>query len=221
MRIDQAGEQAVVLSVSYDKTRDCVFFVRCIRQYIRNHPHPAIISLHPGLDSVLIEHTLDVTFEDWLQDLAQTDLNGYQPASSMDVVVVPICYDFGYDIPTISARKGLSKEEMIRLHASTEYQVWMIGFMPGFPYLGELPAELQMERKENPDPVIPAGSVAIAEEYVGIYPVQSPGGWHVIGRTPWKIIDYSRAVPWTFDYGMKVRFQQISAEEFEEIAKET
>jgi inhibitor of KinA len=214
MEIVQTGEQAVVLSVSYEKTRDSVAAIRRIFQWIREHGHPAVTAFRPGLDSLLIEYLPDASFTAWLQALSQLDVDS-SVLPSEEVSVVPICYDFGYDLPKISMETGLTAEEIIQIHSAAEYQVWMIGFMPGFPYMGELRAELQLERKKNPDAMIPAGSVAIAEEYAGIYPFDSPGGWHVIGRTPWKIFDYSRKVPWTFEYGMNVRFQPISTQEFE------
>ncbi len=218
MEIVHTGEQAVVLSVSYDQTRDCVAAVWRIVQFIRERPHPAVTSCRPGLDSLLIEYSQDKSFPQWLESLAQLDVSSPASASEEeDACVVPICYDFGYDLPRVGAETGLDAGEIIKMHSSTEYQVWMIGFMPGFPYMGELRPELQLERKKNPDPVIPAGSVAIAEEYIGIYPFDSPGGWHVIGRTPWRAVDYSRDVPWMFKLGMKVRFQPISTQEFERI----
>jgi inhibitor of KinA len=219
MEIVQSGEQAVVLSVSYKKTRDSVSTIRHILEWIRENRHPAIVELRPGLDSLLIEYLPDASFQAWLQALSQLDLDPSFLPSKGEVCVVPICYDFGYDLPKISMETGLTPEEIIQIHSGAEYQVWMIGFMPGFPYMGELRSELQLERKKNPDAMIPAGSVAIAEEYIGIYPFDSPGGWHVVGRTPWKILDYSRTVPWTFEYGMKVRFQAISTEEFERMKR--
>jgi inhibitor of KinA len=96
----------------------------------------------------------------------------------------------------------------------------MIGFMPGFPYLGELPKELQLPRKKTPVISVPAGSVAIAEEYVGIYPLQSPGGWNIIGRTPLQILNYKEDVPCLLDYGMEVEFIPITAVEYERMKDE-
>jgi KipI family sensor histidine kinase inhibitor len=215
MEIVQTGEQAVVLSVSYEKTRDSVEAIRRILDWIREHRHPAVTSFRPGLDSLLIEYSSDPSFPEWLQALSQIDVYSSAPPRDEKVSVVPVCYDFGYDLPKISAQTGFTAERIIQMHSATRYKVWMIGFMPGFPYMGELLPELQLERKKTPDPLVPAGSVAIAEEYVGIYPLDSPGGWHVIGRTPWKILDYSRDIPWTFEYGMNVRFQPISTQEFE------
>jgi KipI family sensor histidine kinase inhibitor len=216
MQIEQVGEQAIVLSVSYARTRDCVVAVDRLHWYVQNHRHPAVDSIRRGLDCVLIEHSPDHTFDQWVEGLSKVDMEqGPPPLRAGAEQIVPICYEFGYDLPVISEQTGLTVDEIIRMHSSREYRIWMIGFMPGFPYMGELPQELQIRRKTKPDLAVPSGSVAIAEEYVGIYPFESPGGWHVIGRTPLKIVDYSREMPCTFDYGMSVRFEPIPAAEFE------
>ena len=223
MQVEHVGEQAVVLSVSYPRTSDCVAAVERIRKFIASHEHPAIESVRSGLDCILIEYSKHPSFDEWVENIKEIDGGQERLSSGISSgdapFVVPVCYDFGYDLPAVSYRTGLSSADIIRIHSSQDYKIWMIGFMPGFPYMGELPNELQLQRKARPDPGIPAGSVAIAEEYVGIYPFASPGGWHVIGRTPLKIVDYSRDVPWTFDYGMNVRFQPISALEFERIER--
>jgi inhibitor of KinA len=214
MQIRNCGEQAVILSVSYDKTIDAVAEVRRIYDSIRNHPHPAIESVRPGLDCILIEYSSE-DIQEWLAQWSSEGGDQGGRTQKTRKLEVPVCYDFGEDLPGISAATGLEREEIIRIHSSSNYQVWMIGFMPGFPYLGELPRALQIRRKNTPGIAVPAGSVAIAEEYVGIYPFQSPGGWHVIGRTPLQILDYTMPVPWTFDYGMEVKFVPITPTEFE------
>ena len=217
MQIRSCGENAVILSVSYDNTRDAAAAVREILGFIRRNPHPAILSVRPGLDCILMEYS-DLDFIDWLKHrMSSIEVPfGQEPMPHKNFSVeVPICYDFGEDLPWISEVTGLESEEIIRIHSSVTYEVWMLGFMPGFPYLGELPSELQIHRKDTPNTAIPAGSVAIAEEYVGIYPFQSPGGWHVIGRTPLRIFDYQKPAPSIFDYGMKVKFIPITTEEYE------
>jgi inhibitor of KinA len=216
MQIRGCGENAVILSVSYDKTKDSAAVVQKIYGHLRSHSHPAIDSIRPGLDCILIEYS-NISLIDWLKELMTIDEVSQQDRQedqdfSMEV---PICYDFVEDLPGISAATGLKSEEIIRIHSSVIYEVWMLGFMPGFPYLGELPKELQIHRKDTPNITIPAGSVAIAEEYVGIYPFQSPGGWHIIGRTPLRIFEYKNSNPALFDYGMKVKFIPITAKEYE------
>jgi inhibitor of KinA len=131
-------------------------------------------------------------------------------------ILVPVCYEqeFAPDLKAICNHAEITFAEFIDLHTSILFETWMIGFMPGFPYLGELPPLLQFPRKPVPNVLLAAGSVAIAEEYTGVYPFESPGGWHVIGRTPWKVVDYSRTNPWLFEYGTRVRFYAISASQF-------
>jgi KipI family sensor histidine kinase inhibitor len=214
MEINQIGETAVILSVSYDKTGESAAAIHQIRQWIQSNPHPSISSIRPGLDSLLIEHSGNEDLQPWLEKMKSIDFTKKRVKSAR-LINVPVCYELGYDLSEVAAATQLSQEAVIELHSHREYEVWMIGFMPGFPYMGELSSELQLPRKKNPDPSIPAGSVAIAEEYVGIYPFQSPGGWHVIGRTPLKVLDYTRNVPWTFDYDMRVKFEPISLAEFE------
>src|SRR5205085_2409680 len=99
---------------------------------------------------------------------------------------------------------GITEEEVIEIHASQIYEVWMLGFLPGFPYLGPLPSRLQLRRKEFPNPQVLAGSVAIAEEYCGMYPFESPGGWHVLGRSPKTMGEYPLKEPFLFSYGQVV-----------------
>ena len=214
-QIKPCGEENIVLSLSYDDTRKCVTEVRALAELLRKNRNPSIRSVRPALDSLLIECSPDPSFESWLENLKQNAVVPAETPQFHRTIEVPICYDFGYDLQAVSERTGIRPEKIIELHCASEYEVWMMGFMPGFPYMGELPAELHLERKQNPDLAVPAGSVAIAEEYVGIYPSQSPGGWNVIGRTPLQLIDFNREVPWTFDYGMKVRFKPISQTEFE------
>jgi KipI family sensor histidine kinase inhibitor len=109
---------------------------------------------------------------------------------------------------------GLRREEIVEIHSGAIYDVWLLGFMPGFPYLGSLDLRLRIPRKIRPDLAVPAGSVAIAEEFTGVYPADSPGGWHVIGRTPNKLVDFTKSPPWLFDYGMRIQIQPISRNEF-------
>jgi inhibitor of KinA len=215
MQIRNCGENTVILSVSYDDTKDAAAAIRQLFRSIRGNLHPAIVSVRPALDCILIEYN-SPEIREWLEKISEMKFDEKKAGTSAaQEIEVPICYDFGEDLPGISAVTGLKSEEIIRIHSSASYEVWMLGFMPGFPYLGELPTELQVHRKDSPSTAIPAGSVAIAEEYVGIYPFQSPGGWHIIGRTPWRIFDYRKPNPAIFDYGMKVKFIPITTKEYE------
>ena len=133
-------------------------------------------------------------------------------------VEIPVGYggEFGPDLEWVARYHKISPQEIIRLHTGTIYQVYMIGFTPGFPYMGELPEQLTIPRRETPRTVIPEGSVAIAQRQTGIYPVESPGGWHILGRTPLKLFNPTLTPPTLLEMGDRVRFFSIAAEEFEQ-----
>jgi inhibitor of KinA len=131
---------------------------------------------------------------------------------------VPVCYDppFAYDIDELSSRQKISREQIIALHTSRTYRIYMIGFLPGFPYMASVAPELRVARKPRPRPVVEAGSVGLAGEQTGIYPVNSPGGWQIIGRTPVTLFDKNADPPVWLKPGDKVQFFQIPVQEFGE-----
>ncbi|MEI8369340.1 MAG: 5-oxoprolinase subunit PxpB [Planctomycetia bacterium] len=128
------------------------------------------------------------------------------------IVEIPVAYggDDGPDLAAVAAHIGLDSEAVVRLHTSTDHVVGMIGFAPGFPYLLGLPAALSIPRRATPRTSVPAGSVAIAERQTGIYPRASPGGWHVIGRTPRAMFDPRRDPPALLRAGDLVRFVPVT-----------
>ena len=106
---------------------------------------------------------------------------------------------------------------MIELHSQTVFHIYMIGFVPGYPYMGDLPQPLVLPRRADPRTRVPPGSIAIAQAMTAIYPIESPGGWHLIGTTPIGLFDPTRAQPALFAPGDKVRFEPVGASRFEEI----
>ncbi|MGB4847611.1 MAG: 5-oxoprolinase subunit PxpB [Saprospiraceae bacterium] len=129
---------------------------------------------------------------------------------------IPVCYDdrFGVDLKNVAEHAGILPEEIIQLHSSRIYHVFMIGFLPGFPYMGELDDRICLPRKANPVNVS-AGSVGIAGRQTGIYPFHSPGGWQIIGRTPLNIFVKEKKPPVLLAAGDQVQFYPISYDEFE------
>ena len=129
------------------------------------------------------------------------------------IVEIPVCYggDFGPDLPFVAAHAGVDEAEAIRLHSGRTYRIYMLGFLPGFPYLGGLDARLHTPRLDAPRTRIPAGSVGIGGQQTGIYPLDSPGGWRLIGRTPLKLDDAERL---PYRAGDRIRFTPIGREEF-------
>ncbi len=130
---------------------------------------------------------------------------------------IPVLYG-GPDTARVTEHTGLSEEELIRLHSGTEYLVHMIGFLPGFPYLGGLDERLAVPRLQEPRLSIPAGSVGIGGSQTGIYPLSSPGGWNIIGSTPVRLYDPRQAEPVLLRTGDRIRFAAVTEEEYERIS---
>jgi len=130
---------------------------------------------------------------------------------------IPVLYGgaYGPDLEGVARHLQISPEEIVRLHCSKPYFIYMIGFMPGFPYMGELPDTLITPRLKTPRLSVPAGSVAIAQKQTGIYPMESPGGWQIVGRTPIKLFDPEKDPPALLQMGDLVQFYPIEEKEFE------
>lgn len=139
-----------------------------------------------------------------------------------DTVEIPVCYggEFGPDIQFVAEHNSMTADDVIRIHSGAEYQIYMIGFTPGFPFLGGLHEALHTPRLETPRSFVPEGSVGIANNQTGIYPVASPGGWQLIGRTPIKLFAPKRSNPFIYKAGDRIKFKPISAEDYTRLAGE-
>jgi KipI family sensor histidine kinase inhibitor len=137
-------------------------------------------------------------------------------------VEIPVCYggEFGPDIEYVAESHNLTVEEVIELHCRPEYLIYMVGFTPGFPFLGGLSEKLHTPRLETPRTFVPEGSVGVANNQTGIYPVASPGGWRILGRTPVKLFAPGRRNPFLYQAGDRIKFNPISTEEYARILKQ-
>lgn len=149
-----------------------------------------------------------------LSNFIEQPLTEFQTVSPL--IKIPVCYDSSLapDLDFVSNYCHLTKEEIIRLHTALVYTVFMIGFSPGFPYLGILDARLEVPRKDVPNNTVPPGSVAIAGRQTGIYPFETPGGWQLIGRTPIRLFDAAINKDPLLKAGYRVQFESISSSEF-------
>lgn len=131
-------------------------------------------------------------------------------------VEIPVCYggEFGPDLEAVAKAAKLSEEEVVKRHAKAEYLVYVVGFAPGFPYLGGLPKELATPRLAKPRKVVPPGSVGIGGAQTGIYPLATPGGWNLIGRTPLNLFRPEENPPVLLQAGDRVKFRSVSPQEF-------
>ncbi len=160
------------------------------------------------------------TVFDWLADRVREALADRRVrtfAGKVRRIEIPVCYDreFAPDLDEVARHAGLTVQRVIDLHSGAEYRVHCLGFTPGFPYLSGLPGELATPRRIMPQKEVAAGSVAIGGTQTGIYPVKSPGGWNVIGRTPLLLFDAQKDQPALLFAGDRVRFRAITREEFE------
>ncbi len=180
---------------------------------------PRIRNLHPGYASLLIDfdplRLSDAELDSILQQLATA--HGHLVESPQDVATIPVCYDieFGPDLPDVAQHAEISPEEVVRLHSSPTYLVYFLGFSPGFVYLGALPQALHMPRLPTPRRAVAGGSVGIAGNQTGIYPLDSPGGWRLIGRTPLHMFDPVATPPTRLQPGDRVKFCPVDRATFD------
>jgi inhibitor of KinA len=162
---------------------------------------------------------------DWLAAKVQAALRGGSKRtgqkSESHLVEIPVCFEreFGFDLDEVAQRAKLSSEETIQRHVAAEYRVHCVGFTPGFGFLSGLDPRLATPRRSTPRTEIPAGSVAIGGAQTGVYPIRSPGGWNVIGRTPLRMFDVRRDPPALLRAGDRVTFRAITRQEFDSLGE--
>jgi inhibitor of KinA len=248
MEIIPLGDSALIVRVrdgfedAPEETLDEV--LRTFRELQKAHI-PGVIELAPGYTSVAVffdplavaknSGTPDAVF-DWLAQrvratVAGVDLSAVASAkadhsvrgvqSPFQTVEIPVCYDpeFAPDINDVAQRADISPSEVVHLHTAAEYRVACIGFVPGFPFLTGLAKKLATPRRDVPRKEIPAGSVGIGGAQTGIYPLRSPGGWNLIGRTPLKLFDPAKDPPTLLRAGDRVRFRAITRQEFDSLKR--
>jgi inhibitor of KinA len=226
VRLRSAGEQGLVVELGDAIDPEVNARVHWLARAVTSRHAAEVIEVVPTYRSLLVVHDplriprarLEALIDQILSEAPQDA--ALQSAGRL--VRVPACYgdELGPDLETMARDRGLTPEEAIALHSGATYRVYMLGFTPGFPYLGGVPARLATPRLEVPRQLVPAGSIGIAGEQTGIYPVSSPGGWCLIARTPLRLFDPSAATPFLFSAGDRVRFEPIDPPRFTQIAAE-
>jgi KipI family sensor histidine kinase inhibitor len=191
--------------------------VHCLARALRERSHPGIVDLIPSYRALLIQYDpWLISYENVVSSVEECSADYREDGSSAaGIIEIPVCYggEWGPDLEDVAAHHGMTSEEVIAMHSRGLYTVYMIGFTPGFPYLGGLDERLATPRKKEPRRRVPAGSVGIADRQTGIYPVASPGGWQLIGWTPLEIFDLTRSDPFYLKPGDRLRFVAITKEE--------
>lgn len=223
MTVAPLGDSAILVTLGDRIDSALSERTRSVAQTISDAALPWVTELVPGYASitVIIDPVAVHRGPGMKQCMRQLEAlvaadKGRRTPEAARVVEIPVCYggEFGADLTDVAARVSLSEDEVIQRHASASYTVGCIGFTPGFTYLIGLHASLAVPRKDVPQLEVPAGSVAIGGAQTGIYPQRSPGGWHIIGRTPLSLFNVNATPPALLQAGDRVRFIRISAEEY-------
>ncbi len=223
-RLLPAGDSAIVVEYGDGIDADVNARVRLLHRAFGARRHAGIVETVPTYRSLMVHYDPLVLSNEALEHLIAEMADGL-PEEAREpgrTVEIPVVYGGGAgpDLADVAALAGLDEAQVVALHASGAYTVYMLGFMPGFPYLGGLPARIATPRLRSPRTVVPAGSVGIAGAQTGIYPAESPGGWRLIGRTPVALFDTRRSPPTLLEAGDRVRFVPITPADSDAISRE-
>jgi len=233
LSIYPASENA--LTVCLGDTMDVAINDRVFRlfHYLQRHPNPFWKDVIPAYSTLTIVYDVGIIRKHypsafaWVRNEIERVLRECQESETLPKrkLLIPVCYDpaFGFDLKSLTKTNKLSVDQIIELHTQQTYRVYMLGFLPGFAYMGIVNEKLAAPRLATPRKQVPAGSVGIAGNQTGIYPLDSPGGWNIIGRTPlqlfnpevWVHTNHERKDAVLFQPGDEVKFYSISKQAFD------
>lgn len=226
VRVGSASDSSLLIEfgegISESVNRSVYQFMDVVhRSDIASH----VVEMVPAYRTLLVEYDFAGVTDGQMRDavselIAEADftVGATGDGEFGKVVEIPVVYggEHGPDLQDVAEHAGLSKEEVVRIHSSTNYRVFMIGFAPGFPYLGGMDPRIACPRLTTPRVLIPAGSVGIAEAQTGLYPNASAGGWRIIGRSPTKLFNVDMDPPSMLEPGAGVRFVAVDSAEFDD-----
>ena len=220
-QIVPAGDSALI--VEFEDRIDAAVNARALAVAERLHAQPVagVRDVVPTYRSVAVYFDPLQTSHDALMARLEREAAGAVPSarSASDVIRIPVCYggELGPDLADVAAFGGIPESQAIALHTDATYRVFMLGFMPGFAYLGIVDARIAAPRRETPRVRVPRGAVGIAGSQTGVHPVEAPSGWQLIGRTPVRPFDSARAEPFLMKPGDSVRFYPIDRAKFDQM----
>jgi len=198
MKIEPYGPSAVLITFADRLGDDAFARGRALARALEHNPPPGLVEYVPAFTTMLLE------FEDRIPDLSFLDQIARTDLADAPIKEIPVIYD-GKDVQRVADHNQLTASKVAERHAAVIYKVYMLGFSPGFPYLGDLDPRLHTPRLAMPRTRVSAGSVAIGGQHTGIYPSDAPGGWNIIGHTPTKLFDPAR-MTFFFQPGDRVKF---------------
>jgi len=219
------GDSAFVIELGQHISETIHHKIIAIGNFLDEYSFDGFIEYVPAFTTVTVFYdpliTDYKTVEGLLKEMVQ-ELNEQVDDVDAETITIPVLYGGpqGPDLTFVAKHTGFSETEIINIHTETEYMVHMIGFAPGFPYLGGMNEKIACPRKEMPAAKIAAGSVGIAGIQTGIYPIETPGGWQIIGQTPLKLFDVNKNPPALIKAGNKLRFISITEDEFDDLIEE-
>ncbi len=218
-----SGDSAIIIKAGSDISEEINGTVRKLLVIIEKQKIKGIIDFIPSYNELMVCYDpLSINFKELLIVLRslETEIENTELPQSL-VIHVPVLYggESGPDIEEVSDFSGLSMEEIVKIHSSDSYLVYMLGFTPGFCYLGGMDERIATPRKQSPRLKIPAGSVGIADKQTGIYPIESPGGWQLIGKTPLRLFDPAKRPEFLISAGDRIKFYPVTEDDFKNIAR--
>lgn len=216
-RILQAADSAMVIEFGSTIDRKISERVLALAEALKDARLPGVTEVVATFRSLSVNYDSLLTTGRDLEQVITTFAAGSVTSSRVrQLWDIPVCYDpqFAPDIDDVAKSVGLTTTEVAALHASTQYHVYMIGFVPGYPYMGDLPAKLRLPRRPEPRTRVPPGSLAIASSMTAVYPYESPGGWHLVGRSPVRFFDPQSERGALLGPGDAVKFRPVTPEEF-------
>jgi len=216
------GDSSFLIKVGNEISLECHKLIRALVLAINKEKIEGVVELIPAYNELmLIYNPLEINYTKLIDTLKEIEKN-LNPDSlpPSTIIHIPVCYEteFAPDLEIVAEKNNLTKNEVIKHHSSIDYLVYMLGFTPGFCYLGGMDSRIVTPRKESPRKVVESGSVGIAGNQTGIYPIDSPGGWQIIGKTPIKLFDTERDNPFLIEAGNYIKFDSITLAEFDQIS---
>lgn len=227
-KISQVSETAALVEFGRKISEDINKKVRTFCTYLDEKPFYGMVEYVPAFTSVSVIYNPSDMNSESPYEVVKAILDNiiskldFSLADEEHIVEIPVCYggEFGQDIEHVAEINNITVDEVIKIHSEGKYLVYMIGFAPGFPYLGGMSEKIAAPRRESPRTAIPAGSVGIAGMQTGVYPIETPGGWQLIGKTPLKLFDLKRNSQSLLKAGDIVKFYPISYEEYVQLKEE-